>query len=158
MKHVFRVAAAEDHERIAELKKQVHHYHYQQRPDHFKLSKHIFPVSYFNEVMHSDQHNIFVMEISNHIVAYAICKIISYDSNPLIVNHKQLFIEDLCVDEKNRNQGIGTTFFVEIEKYCRNKSLRSITLDVWNFNAGAINFYAKIGMRPVIQRFEKSIE
>lgn len=155
---IFRQATLNDYESINRLKNQVHNYHFLRRPDYFTQSDHPLTKAYFNTLIHSEQYNIFIIELFKEIVVYAITCIVSFDTNPLIADHKRLFIEDVCVNEKNRNKGIGTYLFKTIEEFCRAEQINYIELDVWNFNEEAIKFYRKIGMIPVSQRFEKPVK
>ena len=154
---VFRPATPGDYESINRLKVQVHDYHFQHRPDYFNRSDQPLARSYFAGLLNSERYHVFVIETSEKIVAYAITYIITYDSNPLVKEHERLYIEDICVNESNRNQGVGTRLFNELEAFCRTEQLSHIALDVWNFNERAIRFYNEMGMHPVIQRFEKRV-
>ena len=153
----FRLATLKDYGSINRLKNQVHDYHCMHRPDFFKRSDHSLTESYFNTILNSEQYFIFIIEVFTQIVAYAITSVHSYETNPLIADHKRLFIEDVCVDEKNRYKGIGTYLFKTMEEFCKIKQINYIVPDVWNFNEEAIKFYKRIGMNPVTQRFEKPV-
>ena len=153
----FRLATLNDYGSINRLKNQVHDYHCMHRPDFFNRSDHSLDESYFKTLLISEDYFVFIIEVFAQIVAYAITSVQSYETNPLISNHKRLFIEDVCVDEKNRNKGIGTLLFTSMEDFCRTKLIDYLVLDVWNFNEDAIKFYKRIGMNPVTLRFEKPV-
>jgi len=154
----FRKAIIGDFEAILDLKKQVHNYHSSLRPDFFKYSESPIEMTEFENLLKNESYKIFVVEFKNKICGYAIAKVISFENNHLIVNHKRLFIDDICVDPKNRNTGIGKFLFNNLETICKSNGYNYLDLNVWNFNTNAIEFYRRNGMTDTIIRMEKVIE
>ena len=152
-----RFSNTEDHRELNQLKNQVHNYHASNRPDYYLQSSQSLTEKYYKELLGSGHHKIFVLEISDQIIAYAIVEILRHHDNPLISDHKRLFIEDICVDEKHRKMGIGTKLFKTVEAFCIENGISHIMLDVWNFNIDAINFYHQLGMKSVLNRMEKRL-
>ncbi len=62
-----------------------------------------------------------------------------------------LYVDDICVDENARGQGVGRRLFEHVEKYARDEGFYNITLNVWAFNEGARAFYESCGMQ--VQRY-----
>ncbi|MAO71921.1 MAG: GNAT family N-acetyltransferase [Flavobacteriales bacterium] len=56
---------------------------------------------------------------------------------------KFLFLEDLIVTEKFRNQGIGSKLFEETIKICKSESMNGMFWQVLDWNKSAIKFYKK---------------
>jgi len=90
-------------------------------------------------------------------MGYCFCIFQHHINNSVMTDIKTLYIDDLCVDEKVRNSGIGTILFDAVEKFAKEQQCGSMTLNVWKFNEGAKLFYENNGMS--IQRFtlEKNI-
>jgi len=53
-----------------------------------------------------------------------------------------LDIDEFCVDESHRRMGAATEMISFIKAYAKAKGFRRIELNVWEFNQGALAFYA----------------
>ncbi|MFY9288283.1 MAG: GNAT family N-acetyltransferase [Alphaproteobacteria bacterium] len=74
-----------------------------------------------------------------------------------------IYLEDLFVDPAYRGQGIGEGFFRELSKLAIERDCGRIEWWVLNWNEPAINFYKKLGAKPMdewtVQRLDrKAIE
>ena len=58
-----------------------------------------------------------------------------------------LWIDELVVDEKNRENGTGKVLFKEVMKIAKIKKCNFVELNCWNFNENAIKFYEKCEMK-----------
>lgn len=58
---------------------------------------------------------------------------------------KVLYLEDLIVTEKERNSGIGTALFQATIQHAREAGCKRMTLQVLDWNEGAITFYKRLG-------------
>ncbi len=64
------------------------------------------------------------------------------------VGRKELYIDDLCVDEAERRTGVARRLFAHVKAYAKKNGFAWITLNVWEGNDGALAFYREMGMRP----------
>ena len=60
---------------------------------------------------------------------------------------KTLYIDDICVREDCRGQGIGAALYRHVTGYAREKGFYNVTLNVWSCNPGALKFYEAMGMQ-----------
>lgn len=60
-----------------------------------------------------------------------------------------LFLEDIFVDAAYRGQGIGFAMFRRLATIARANNCLSMDWRVLNWNQPAINFYSRIGARPM---------
>lgn len=65
---------------------------------------------------------------------------------PLFVIIK-LFMLMMCVDEKTRYEGIGTALYEYVLEYAKNIGCYNVTLNVWEGNGSAMEFYKGRGMK-----------
>jgi len=65
-----------------------------------------------------------------------------------------LEIDDLCVDEKAQNKGIGRLLFEHAKDYAIEIDAAHIELTVWKFNNKARQFFEHLGMDERICRME----
>jgi len=68
--------------------------------------------------------------------------------NGVLSDRKVLYIDDLCVDENCRGQGIGKALYDYALALARETGCFNVELNVWAFNGSAVRFYEKCGMRP----------
>lgn len=66
----------------------------------------------------------------------------------MINDHTELYIDDLCVDENHRKEGIGKAIYEEILRYAKMRRCYNVTLNVWSCNPGAMKFYESLGLKP----------
>ena len=65
-----------------------------------------------------------------------------------MVEHTTLYIDDICVDEAARGQGVGRMLFERIREYARELGAYNLTLNVLSCNPDARAFYEKLGLVP----------
>ena len=154
---MIRRATEKDIPVINSLLNQVLEVHADSRPDIFKTGTKKFTDEELVELIHNNEKPIFVYEENNEVygyvfVEYEICK-----NNNSKQDRKSLFIEDFCVDEKHRREGIATKLFEYCEKLAVSENCDSVTLNVWDFNEDAVAFYKEMGMIPLKTIMEKII-
>ena len=87
-------------------------------------------------------YDLFVAESENKIIGMAITYF-RYST----WKGKNLYIEDLIINEKFRREGIGLKVFEELKKFAKNTSCVGISLQVLDWNKIGINFYKKLKMK-----------
>ncbi|MBE97551.1 MAG: GNAT family N-acetyltransferase [Flammeovirgaceae bacterium] len=87
-------------------------------------------------------YDLFVAESENKIIGMAITYF-RYST----WKGKNLYIEDLVINEKFRREGIGLKIFEEVKKFAKNTSCVGISLQVLDWNKIGINFYKKLNMK-----------
>ena len=69
----------------------------------------------------------------------------------------EYYIDEFCVDESCRRQGIATAMVDFIRQYAKEKGLRRIELNMWEFNRDALAFYEAAGFRTYRRYMEMFI-
>ncbi len=140
-----RRAKKEDIARLLELLSQVLEIHAKLRPDLFMSGTTKYNQEQLEEMINNDTKPIYVAIINDYVVGYAMCQIRVPTSNmyPIKVFH----LDDLCVDEKYRKQGIGKALYQKVVETAKENNCYGITLNVWPGNESAIKFYEKMGLK-----------
>lgn len=133
-----------DCKEINNLAKQVHELHVNWRPDIFLSVDEVIKKEELKEKINNKK--IFVAKEQNHIVGYIIFDI-KEKNNPNMKYRKQLHIEAICVDEKNRNRGIGTELLKFVRVIAKENNCTDIHLTVNEENIDAIKLYEKFGFK-----------
>ena len=143
---MIRKAEKRDIPSIIELLHQVNMVHHVLRPDLFKPYTTKYDEQELEAMLEDDSKPIFVF-VNDGVLGYAFCMVIEVKDNILLQDIKTLYIDDICVDEKARGQHVGKALYEYVREYAQSVGCKNITLNVWDGNDAALNFYRNMGMR-----------
>ena len=129
------------------LLKQVGEVHHQIRPDLFRSGAQKYDEAALEAVLRDPARPIFVA-VEDTMLGYCFCMVEEITGDPVLRDIKSLYIDDLCVDETCRGQGVASKLYDHVSAYARSIGCRSLTLNVWCGNTGAMKFYESRGMTP----------
>ena len=141
---VVEIPEIEDFKRVNELAVQVHEMHVAWNPDIFKSVEEVIPKEEFENRISNEE--IYVAKIENEIVGYIVFNIKEKEAS-IMRYRKQLNIEVICVDEKQRGNGIGTKILNNIKEIAKSKGCTDLYLTVNQENENAIKVYEKFGFK-----------
>lgn len=144
MEIIIEIPKIEDFKKVNKLAKQVHELHVNWRPDLFFSVDEVISKECFEEMIQVKE--IFVAKIQDEIVGYMTFNI-KEKNNPSMRYRKQLQIEAICVDEKNREKGIATELLKYAKKFGKENNCTDIYLAVNEENENAIKVYEKFGFK-----------
>ena len=144
MQITIEIPKIEDCNRVNELAKQVHELHVNWRPDLFLSVDEVISKENFEEMLQAKE--IFIAKIQDEIVGYITFNI-KEKKNPSMRYRKQLQIEAICVDEKNRGKGIGTALLEYTKKHGKENDCTDMYLTVNEENKKAIKVYEEFGFK-----------
>ena len=143
-----RFAVPRDVPGILSLLRQVGAIHHQGRPDIFREHAQKYGASQVLAMLEKPQSPIFVAVEGETVLGYGFCQVKTYEKDPVIADHTELYIDDLCVDESSRGKGVGKAIYGEICRYAKMRRCSAVTLNVWCCNESAMAFYEKLGLKP----------
>ena len=143
-----RFAKPEDVAGILSLLKQVGQVHHEGRPDIFRTNAQKYGASQVISMLDSAKTPIFVAAEGDRVLGYGFCILKEHKNDPVIADHTELYIDDLCVDETCRGKHIGKAIYEAVVRYARMRGCYNVTLNVWACNTGAMKFYEALGMKP----------
>ena len=141
-----RFAEKRDIPGMIELLKQVGEVHHQIRPDLFRSGAQKYNEGDLEELLKDADRPIFIADMDGNVAGYCFCILQITENNPVLCDRKVLYIDDLCVEETLRGQGIASKLYDHTLDYARGLGCDAVTLNVWYGN-GAQKFYEKCGMR-----------
>ena len=144
MEVIIEIPKLEDLKKVNELAKQVHEIHVNWRPDLYLSVDEVISKENFEIMIEAKE--IFIAKIHNEIVGYITFNI-KEKNNPSMRYRKQLQIEAIGIDEKNREKGIGRALLEYVKKYGKENDCTDIYLTVNEENEKAIRFYEKFGFK-----------
>ena len=140
-----RFAKIEDLPRVNELRKQVFDMHAAARPDVFKEEFSEELQDYIYTVFEDPRKKILVEEDASMVRAFAILNHITRPENPYMHERDYLDIDEFCVDEAFRRQGIATEMIRFIRAYAQKEGFSRLELNMWEFNQEALRCYESAG-------------
>ncbi len=150
---MIRIANEKDTAAVLRLLEQVNRVHHDLRPDLFNLATK-YTAAELETIFADEDTRVFVCEENGSVLGYVFTVLIDHQSDNMLVPVKELYIDDLCVDEAARGKGVATKLFAYVRQYAREKGCYHITLNVWEGNDSALAFYRKMGMTPQKTKLE----
>ncbi len=145
-----RKAEEKDIPMLLSLLSEILELHARIRPDIFIPGTTKYTESELKEILKDEDRPIFaaVTDDTDEMLGYAFCVIQKPSGSRNIIPFESVYIDDLCVTEKARGQGIGKKLFEYVSEYARSRGCYEVTLNVWEGNDSARTFYEHLGMKP----------
>ena len=125
---------------------QVGGVHHEIRPDIFRPGCIKYTPEELEALLRDESTPIFVALEGDFVAGYCFCQHREYRDSTALTDRKELYIDDLCVDENCRGKGIAKTLYAHVTDYAKNCGCAFVTLNVWCGNDGAMKFYEAMGM------------
>ena len=133
---VIRPAHKDDYPAVARLKEQTQAYHAAILPERLRHTGLMYSARGFAKLLKDcDKIWLAAVDADSHVLGYAYCVRIK----------KVLWVDDLCVDEACRGQGIGTLLMDAAKKLAVEIGASSLELQVYEANPAALRFYERCG-------------
>ena len=126
---------------------QVCDVHAEIRPDIFNRGGVKYTESGLTEILSDESRPIWCALEDGKFLGYCFCMWKEYRESTVMTDRRELYIDDLCVDESARGKGVATALFRHVNTVARAQGTDFITLNVWQGNS-ALEFYEIMGMRP----------
>ena len=144
---MIRRAEPKDAPRISALLRQVLEVHAAVRPDMYRSGTQKYSEADVLKLLEDPNCVLFVETDENDRVrGYAISFVQEIPDDGIIVGRRELYIDDICVDECERRTGVGQRLFERVKAYAKEAGFDWITLNVWNDNVNALAFYKQMGL------------
>ena len=144
-------------ERVNELRMQVNALHVAGKPEVFKPG---FPEELRNYIyaIHKDPEQFITVAVKDGtICGFAVLHHINRPENPFMKERDFLDIDEFCVDETFRRQGIASEMIDFIREFAKEKGFHRIELNMWEFNQEALAFYEAAGFQTFRRYMDMSI-
>ena len=130
---------------LARLNKSVHDLQQTWHPEIFREYNYETMSKMFDEMLQKDFIHSLIAYSSGQPVGYAVLIVRNYDIPLFCEDHKSIYIDQMCVIEEYRHQGVGKQLMEKIKEFALDKDIKRIELSVWVDNVNAIKFYEKMG-------------
>ena len=140
-----RQAREKDIQALLRLLSQILEVHAVIRPDLFISGTRKYTEEELKEILADKYRPIFVAEEAGEVLGYCFCVLQDETNSNNQRDTRSMFIDDICVDEKRRNQHIGRMLVDFVTAFAREMGCYDITLNVWEGNDAALEFYRRNG-------------
>ncbi len=154
-----RSVTREDYDELGKIFAQVDALHCEALPQVFqKPDGPARSGEYINTIISNENMVLFVAESDGQIVGLVQAYIREAPDISLFVPRRYAVIDNVAVAEEFRRLGVGQALIERAERWAKDKKADQIELNVWEFNAGAIAFYDKLGYETARRTMWKSLE
>ena len=136
------LAIPADREAVNAMAREVHAMHVAWRPDIYVMPEELYPEERFLEAIQG--RNLYVAQLADAVVGYVLVRIRTAEA-PGLVTRKVMLVDEICVEESCRNQGIGTEMMAEVRILAKAFGCTDLQLGVYPQNDEAVAFYQKCG-------------
>ena len=146
-----RPASPKDLNAVKALLTEVNRVHWEGRPDLFRLCRKYTDEEILAIFANPGTPVLIAADGADEALGYAFCVLQDHTKDHHMMPFKTLYIDDLCVFEHTRGQGVGRALYGAALDLARSLGCHNVTLNVWALNLGAKAFYEKCGMQ--IQKY-----
>ena len=125
---------------------QVGGVHHDIRPDIFRPGAIKYTEKDLEAILSDPEKPIFVTVENGKVLGYCFCQLKEFRDSTVLTDRKELYIDDLCVDETCRNMHIGRQLYDHTCTWAKSIGCHFVTLNVWCGNENAMRFYENRGM------------
>jgi RimJ/RimL family protein N-acetyltransferase len=115
-------------------------------------------ISYYDisELILQEESEVYVIEMNGEVVASGYAKI--KDDRHYLKHKKQGYLGFMFVPSAHRGKGLNKLLLEALLKWCKQRSIFEIRLDVYDANAAAIRAYEKVGFTKHMINMRLNIE
>ena len=132
---------------ILRLLVQVCNVHQDIRPDIFKRDGVKYTATDLTVLLTDETRPVWCALEEGKFLGYCFCQWENFPDGSVGFARKELYIDDLCVDENARGKGVAAALFRHVTAAAKENGANFITLNVWEGNS-ALRFYETMGMKP----------
>ena len=154
---LIRRAEISDIPEILRLLVQVCNVHQDIRPDIFKRDGVKYTEADLTELLADEARPVWCAVEDGAFLGYCFCQWKVFRDSSVSTDRRELYIDDLCVDETARGQGVATALFRYVTETAKAEGTNFITLNVWHGNS-ALHSCEKMGMTPRKSTMELRLE
>lgn len=133
--------------RVNELRKQVNDLHVEGKPEIFRAGFNDELRDFIYKIWKDPKQKIVVAELNGVVCGFAVLHHIHRPENPFMRERDFMDVDEFCVDKEYRRQGIATKMISFIRNYTKEKGIKRLELNMWEFNQDALAFYEAVGFK-----------
>jgi len=149
---MLQLAQPQDRDSVNQLAGQLVEMRRQWRPERFEQSQELYTPERFAEVIRKRQ--LYVAKVDSFVVGYVLLTI-DHEDSPGRIQRRVMSIQEICVQKKLRNQGIGRQIMTDIQALSYAFGCQNLSLKIMPHNDEAVGFFQKCGFTIQMITMEK---
>jgi GNAT superfamily N-acetyltransferase len=122
------------------------------QPEHFVMSGKGARIS--DGLFESDNQAVYVAEVGGEVVGFVHILLMESKNIACLKREKNVYIQDMVVDEKYRSQGTGTLLMGAVKQYGRDHGASFVRTQVFPKNEDGLRFYRRNGFEVTMLTVE----
>ena len=152
-----RLAGEQDIPGLVRLLYQVGDVHHRIRPDIFRPGAIKYTENELKQLLSDKNSPIFALTEGDDLRAYCFCQLREHRGSTVMTDRKEVYIDDLCVEEGCRGRGFAKALYRHVCAWARENGFDFVTLNVWQGNDSALGFYRSLGLTPRSTTMEQKL-
>lgn len=145
-----RKATVQDYDAVCLLFEQIDRHHVGILPEVFQsFDGPARPRGLFEAHVRDHDKAFFVVEAASRTVGFMNIEHDSHPPLPMLKFHEFVLIKNIYIEEAYRGRGLARRLLDEAKRWGRERGLHAMQLNVYAANRLAMDFYEKMGFRPV---------
>ena len=150
-----RRAIEQDMDTLLSLYDEFHRFHVQGVPDRLRAPDSSTPTEraalrkVLSALLYREDAALFVALVGKQVVGLAEVYMRQDEAHPLRVAHRFGYLQSLIVSASFRAQGLGRLLVEAAQQWARERGATEMQLDIWEFAAGPLHFYERLGYRTL---------
>lgn len=154
---IIRFAKESELVRVNELRKQVNDLHVEGKSEIFRAGFNDELRDFIYKIWKDPEQKIVVAELNGVVCGFAVLHHIHRPGNPFMLERDFMDVDEFCVDKEYRRQGIATKMMSFIRNYTKEKGIKCLELNMWEFNQDALAFYEAVGFKTYRRYMEMKV-
>ncbi len=153
-----RKAETSDYEELSALFEEGDAWHREHLPRIFQKPEGVVRSrEYIRGLLADEGSALFVAELEGRLVGLISAVIREAPDVPLFVPRRYAIIDNVVVKAGYRRAGIGRALMERAHEWAVEAGVESVELNVWEFNAGALEFYRGLGYETSSRRMSRRL-
>ena len=152
MNCLIRKATMDDIEELRKLYLALEEDGVRYQPEHFVIGERTG--EFFRSIFDSDNQDILVADIDGKAIGFVHVKILQQKKVSCLKPQRVVYLQDLCVREDMRNQGIGAKLIRASKDYGKERGADFIRTQVFPGNVDGMRFYERNGFCEMMKTIE----
>ncbi|MBN1605768.1 MAG: GNAT family N-acetyltransferase [Polyangiaceae bacterium] len=153
-----RPAVVDDVDRLVGLNMAAHECHVSHHPEVFKSASRRDVSQWFHRLLHKSDARIWIAEQDSVPMAYVLAFLHERAENPFSVARRWCEIDQIAVEPRGRNQGVGRMLVQTVAAEARLRGIRELCARAWCFNDVAHQALTRLGFRPQVVQFALDLD
>ena len=150
-----RLASEADYTALGLVFAEAERFHREALPHVFRAPQDQFPpMSLFRQWVSEAGSAVFVADDVGDLVGFVSVRTDSAPGEGILQSRNFAVVDMLAVRSDQRRRGIGRSLMEAVHGWARERRLGHVSLNVWEFNEPAIDFYRTLGYQTVSRQME----